>query len=118
MTGPTSPVVVTLAEMTAIKFALTERAHAYRRRADAARGSCATHDRVTFREHADKLDDIAARLSFATPGEAIYVATGRQPDGEWCRCPDIPEGQQPHVHPGCGKDGAHAHHGPAQAVDA
>jgi hypothetical protein len=72
MTAPVQPVTLHVAELTAIKTALTEKAHALRKHADSRRGAT-TPERGVLRGQADRLDDIAARLSCAVPGDPIQV---------------------------------------------
>ena len=73
MTAPVQPVTLHVAELTAIKTALTEKAHALRKHADSRRGAT-TPQRDVIRGQALRLEDIAARLSFAVPGDPIQVA--------------------------------------------
>jgi len=73
VTAPVQPVTLHVAELTAIKTALTEKAHALRKHADSRRGAT-TPQRDVIRGQALRLEDIAARLSFAVPGDPIQVA--------------------------------------------
>ena len=73
MSAPIQPVTLSLAELTAIKTALTEKAHALRAHAASRRGAAIAPMQATERARADKYDDLAARLSFARAGEPIQV---------------------------------------------
>jgi hypothetical protein len=72
MTAPIQPVTLHVAELTAIKSALIEKSHALRRHADSGRGATGP-ERAAMRGQAARYEDIAARLSFAQPGEPIQV---------------------------------------------
>ena len=72
MSAPVQPVTLDVAELTAIKTTLTEKAHALRKHADSGRGST-TPERTAMRVRAARYEDLAARLSFAVPGEPIRV---------------------------------------------
>ncbi|HMH92617.1 MAG TPA: hypothetical protein VK586_16215 [Streptosporangiaceae bacterium] len=74
MTPPIQPVTLDVAELTAIKTSLTERAHRLRTEARRRDGRLVQPDARVLRAQAGRLDDIAARLSFARPGEPIQVA--------------------------------------------
>lgn len=73
MTAPIQPVTITLAELTAIKTALTQDARRSRETAGQRRDLTAFNTPAALRERARKYEDIAARLSFAVPGEPIQV---------------------------------------------
>lgn len=76
MTGlPVQPVTVTLAELTAIKTALTDKAASVRRIALSGTGLGGRNSPEAVRERARRYEDLAARLSFARPGEPIQVIT-------------------------------------------
>jgi hypothetical protein len=72
MSAPIQPVTVSVAELTAIKTALTEKAHGLRKHADSGRGATGP-ERAGMRARALRYEDLAARLSFAVPGEPIQV---------------------------------------------
>jgi hypothetical protein len=73
VSAPVQPVTLDVRELTAIKTALTEKARELRDRADRRRDLTAFNTPAILREQARKYEDIAARLSFAVPGEPIQV---------------------------------------------
>lgn len=73
MTAPVQPATLHVAGLTAIKSTLIEKSHALRKHADSRRGPGVRIEAAAMRAQADSLEDIAARLSFAVPGDPIQV---------------------------------------------
>jgi len=67
----------------------------------------------------DDMDTLRGEQIAARTRQKVIAARqsgDRQPPGQWCFCPEPPEGQDPHDcyedharRPSCGADGAHVH---------